>query len=61
MYLLDPFIREIKKKIEPIQSYEGVPFTCPKWPICPEQNFFLVKTINITFIYLLVLFIVQNF
>ena len=43
MYLLDPFIREIKKKIEPIQSYEGVPFTCPKWPICPEQNFFFSK------------------
>ena len=30
-----------------------------KWPICPEHNF-LVQTIVITFIYLLVLFIVQN-
>ena len=32
----------------------------PKWSICPEQKF-LVKTIVITFIFLLVLFIVQNF
>ena len=31
----------------------------PKQPICPEQSF-LVKTIVITFIYLLALFIVQN-
>ena len=22
----------------PIQSYEGVPFSCPKWPICHEQS-----------------------
>ena len=43
-----------------IQSYEDVPFSVPKWPICPEQNF-LVQTIVITFIYLLTLFIVQNF
>ena len=34
-------------------------FLGQKWPTCPEQ-FFLVKTIIITFIYLLVLFIVQN-
>ena len=34
-------------------------FFGPKWPICSEQ-FFLVQTISITFIYLLVLFIVQN-
>ena len=39
--------------------YEDVPFLDPKWPICPEQ-FFLVQTIIITFIYLLALFIVQN-
>ena len=36
-----------------------MPFSGPKWPICPEQ-FFFVQTIIITFIYLLALFIVQN-
>ena len=36
-----------------------MPFWGPKWSICPEQLFW-VKTINITFIYLLALFIVQN-
>ena len=35
-----------------------MPFSGPKWPICPEQ--FFGKTIIITFIYLLALFIVQN-
>ena len=40
------------------QRYD-VPFTDPKLPICPEQNFW-VQTSNITFIYLLALFIVQN-
>ena len=30
-----------------------------KWPICPEQ-FFFVQTIIITLIYLLALFIAQN-
>ena len=38
-----------------IQSYEDVPFLGPKWPICPEQ-FFFVQTIIITFVYLLALF-----
>ena len=37
-----------------------MPFSDPKWPICPEQ-IFLVQTSIITFIYLLALFIVQNF
>ena len=41
------------------QSYEDMSFFDPKWPICPEQ-FFLVQTIIITFIYLLALFTVQN-
>ena len=50
---------KLKEILEPIQSYEDVPFLGPKWPICPEQ-FFLVQTIIITFIYLLALFIVQN-
>ena len=41
MYLLAPFILQVSKKfIEPIQSYEDVPFSGPKWPICCEQNFF---------------------
>ena len=29
-----------KTFLEPIQSYEDVPFSGPKWPICPDQNFF---------------------
>ena len=29
-----------KKLLEFIQSYEDVPFSGPKWPICPEQIFF---------------------
>ena len=37
MYLLAPFILQNFKKF---QSYEDVPFSSPKWPICPEQNFF---------------------
>ena len=41
------FCKILKKFLELIQSYEDVPFLCPKWPICPEQN-------------LLALFIVQN-
>ena len=36
-----------------------MPFYNPKWPICHEQ-FFLVQTIIVTFIYLLALFIMQN-
>ena len=60
MYLLAPFIlQNFKKFLGPIQSYEDVLFSGPKWPICPEQ-IILVQTI-ITFIYLLALFIVQNF
>ena len=59
MYLLAPFIlQNFKKFLRPIQSYEDVPFSGPKWSICHEQHF-LVQTI-ITFIYLLALFIVQN-
>ena len=53
------FCKILKKFLEPIQSYEDVPFSSPKWAICPEQ-FFLVQTIIITFIYLLALFTVQN-
>ena len=55
------FCKILKKFLESIQSYEGMPFLSPKWPTCPEKNFFLAQTIIITFIYLLALFIVQNF
>ena len=34
------FCKILKKFLEPIQSYEDVPFSGPKWPICHEQNFF---------------------
>ena len=34
------FCKILKKFLEPIQSYEDVPFSDPKWPICPEQIFF---------------------
>ena len=41
MYLLAPFIlQNFKKLLESIQSYEDVPFSGQKWPICPEQIFF---------------------
>ena len=41
MYLLAPFILQVSEKfLEPIQSYEDVPFSGPKWTICREQNFF---------------------
>ena len=34
------FCKILKKFLGPIQSYEDVPFSGPKWPICPEQTFF---------------------
>ena len=41
MYLLVPFIlKKFEKFLELIQGYKDVPFSGPKWPICPEQNFF---------------------
>ena len=41
MYLLAAFIlQNLKKFLEPIQSYEDVLFSTPKWPICPEEIFF---------------------
>ena len=30
----------LKKFLGPIQSYDDVPFSGPKWPICHEQIFF---------------------
>ena len=54
-------LNKIKKKsLDPIQSYGDVPFLGQKWPICPKQ-IFLVKAINITFIYQSALFIAQIF
>ena len=53
------FCKIFKKFLGLIQSYEDVPFSGPKWPICHEQ-FFLVQTIIITFICLLALVIMQN-
>ena len=41
MYLIALFIlKNFKQFLEPIQCYEDVPFSSPKWPICPEQKFF---------------------
>ena len=34
------FCKILKKFSGPIQSYEDVPFSDPKWPICHEQIFF---------------------
>ena len=34
------FCKILKKFLGLIQSYEDVPFSGPKWPICPEQIFF---------------------
>ena len=63
MYLLASLIMQnfYKKVLQLIQSYKDVRyFLGPKQPIYPEQ-ILLVQTIVITFIYLLELFIVQNF
>ena len=35
MYLLAPFILQNFQKIK---TYKDVPFSGPKWHICPEQN-----------------------
>ena len=64
MYLLVPFIVQnfLKKSLKQIQSHENAPFSGPKWPtyLTPNKNFW-GKTINITSMYLLALFIDQNF
>ena len=59
-YLTLSFCKILEKFLGPIQSYEGVSFSGPKWPICPEQFFFGTNH-YITFISLLALFIAQNF
>ena len=57
MYLLDPFILQNFRKI--LRANPELLGCVIFGPICPEQ-FFLVQTIIITFIYLLALFIMQN-
>ena len=34
------FCKILKEFLQLIQSYQYVPFSGPKWPICPEQKFF---------------------
>ena len=53
-------VQNFKKFLEGIQSYKHVPFLSPKWSICFKQEFF-ERIIQIMFIYLLALFIVENF
>ena len=43
-YLSHSFCKILQKFLETINSYEDVPFSGPKWPICPEQIFFGHKT-----------------
>ena len=41
IYLLALFIvQNVKKFLQPIQSYGDVPFLCPQWSICQEHFFF---------------------
>ena len=53
-------VQNLKIFLQQIQSYEGLPFLDPKLSICPKQ-IFLGEIINITLIYLLDPFILQNF
>ena len=52
-YTYRPFslCKILKKFWQRIQSYEYVPFLGPKWPICPNKNFFRkpIKTLFISF------------
>ena len=34
------FCKIFKKFLQPIQIYDDLPFSCPKWLICPEQKIF---------------------
>ena len=51
--------KSFKKFLQWIQSYDNVPILGPKWSISPK-HFFFWKIIDITLIYLLSPFIVQN-
>ena len=53
------FYKVLKNFLEPIQSYEDVPFVGPKSCICLEK-FILVQNVIITFIYLFTFFSVQS-
>ena len=56
------FCKIFKKFLEPIQIYEDVPFSDPKYPNLSQNNpNILVQIITVTFIYLLALLIGQNF
>ena len=58
-YLPLSFCKILKKSLEPIQSYEDVPFRAQNG-LFVLNKISLVQTIIITFIYLSALFIVQN-
>ena len=61
MHLFAPFIlQNFKNILRANPKLWGPKFSGPKWHICLEQ-FVLVQTIIITFIYLLAFFIMQNF
>ena len=51
---------DLKKSLEPIQSYNHVPFWTENGAFAPKKIFFW-KTMNIIFMYLFASFIVQNF
>ena len=56
------FCKIFKKFLEPVQIYEDVPFSDPKYPNLSQNNpNILVQIITVTFIYLLALLIGQNF
>ena len=60
MYLLTPFIVQNFQNILRVDpELEDAPFSNPKWPICPNKNFFR-KTGNIISMYLLTPFIMKN-
>ena len=61
MYLLAlSFCKILQKFLEPIQSYEDMPFLAPKWPICAEQFFFGYKPLLLLSCIYWPFFIVQN-
>ena len=41
------FYKILKKFLRPIQSFEDVPFSGPKRPICHEQNLFWYKPLSL--------------
>ena len=49
MCLFAPFI--LQKFLEPIQIYEDVPFSGPKWHTCPEQFFWYKPLLSLSSTY----------